>query len=248
MNVLMNCNSLSIFKCGGSSSFFQAYCKDVVAKKLVLQGANQISSSFNSAFSFAAVALGIWAELPDVGQLILAHFYQACPYLVPYYVPRTPGQSVEDYFQLLGYDVNGKEIETEEKYLKKLSGIVRLYAAIVQSPMPAQLSSLAHPYGIHNGWTWLTRLLNLEPRQTVTATVLFDFLEVAGYSLSKTYGKQFQKVLRILLQNVMPKIDAVTPADQKGPVVRLKSFLEKCIKSGSIPLPAGYLSPRWWSQ
>ncbi len=187
-------------------------------------------------------------KLPDFGKLVLAHLYIACPYLVPYYVPKRPEQSVEDYYKILGYEVDGKEVETEEKYLKKLSGIIRLYAAIVQSPMPPQLGAVPHPHGIHNGWTWLVRLINMEPRETVTATVLFDFLEVAGFALFKTYGQQFKKLLQILCQEVLPKIDSVTPADQKGPVARLRSFLEKCLKNGSIPIPEGFLSARWWSQ
>eukprot|EP00794_Sanderia_malayensis_P019191 gene19191-21113_t len=225
-----------------------AFCKDTVAKKLVLQGARQISSSFNSAFSLAAVTLGIWVQLPDVGQLILAHMYTACPYLVPYYVPMKQNQPLEEYLKVLGYEVDGQSVESEDKYLKKLSGIVRLYAAVIQSPVPPHLGANPHPHGVHNGWTWLVRLLNLPPCKTITATVLFDFLEVAGHALFKTYGKQFQKLLKLLCEDVMPKIDAVTPTDEKGPVVRLKGFLEKCIKNGSIPVPDGYLSARWWKQ
>ena len=228
--------------------FSQSFCKDHLAKKLVLQGAQQISSSFKSAFPFAAVALGIWAQFPDVGELILAYFYLKCPYLVPYYIPRKDGQSTADYCKLLGYEVSGQDVESEDKYLKKLSGIVRLYAAIVQSSVPPKLAAAAHPHGIHNGWTWFARVVNLEPRPTVTATIIYDFLEVAGHALMKQYGQQFQKLLRGLCNNFVPKIEQVTPADQRGPVMRLKSFLEKCIKAGKIPEPEGYLPTRWWSR
>ena len=217
-----------------------------MSKKLVLQGAKQISSSFNSAFAFGAVALGIWSQFPEVGKLILAHFYLACPYLVPYYMPKKEGQSTAEYCKCLGYEVDGEDVESEDKYLKKLSGVVRLYAAILQSPMPPSLSSLAHPFGIHNGWSWLSRIINLEPIETVTATVLFDFLDVAGCALSKSYGKQFQKLLQLLCQEMVPKIDQITQPDNKGPVVRLKLFLEKCLKSNIFPVPDGHISSRWW--
>lgn len=213
---------------------------------MVLQGAKQISSNFSSAFAFGAVALGIWSQFPDVGKLILAHFYTVCPYLVPYYIPKKEGQSTAEYCKCLGYDVDGEDVESEEKYLKKLSGIVRLYASILQSPMPPSLSKMPHPFGLHNGWTWISRIMNLEPRETVTATVIFDFLEVAGYALSVKYGQQFQKLLKILCEDMIPKIDQITTPDNKGPVVRLKIFLEKCMKSSSFPVPEGCLSMRWW--
>ena len=36
----------------------------------------------------------------------------------------------------------------------------------------------ANPLGIANGWKWLALVLNTDPLPGVTATVLFDFLEV----------------------------------------------------------------------
>eukprot|EP00795_Rhopilema_esculentum_P001870 gene1870-16369_t len=224
-----------------------AYCKDTIAKKLVLQGTRQISSSFNSAFSFGAVAVGIWAQFPEVGKLMLAHFYTTCPYLVPYYLHKGPDQSVAEYCKKLGYEVNGEDIEDENTYLKKLSGIVRLYAAILQSPLPPKYRATGHPFGLHNAWTWISRIMNLEPRETVTATILFDFLEVAAYAMKQKYGKQFQKLLRMLYEDFLPKIDDITESDKKGPVVRLKTFIQKCAETGSVPVPQGYLSSRWWN-
>lgn len=52
-----------------------------------------------SAFPIAAVTAGIWAEFPDVGEIILAHFIMKCPYLVPYYIPKVEGQTDEDYYR-----------------------------------------------------------------------------------------------------------------------------------------------------
>lgn len=192
------------------------------------------------------MALGIWSQFPDVGKLMLAHFYLACPYLVPYYLPRKEGQSVAEYCKCLGYEVEGEDVESEDKYQKKLSGIVRLYAAILQSPMPPSLSSMPHPFGVHNGWTWISRVINLEVRETTTATILYDFLEVAGYSLSNSYGMQFTKLLQILCSKIVPKVDQITQPENKGSVVRLKIFLDKCVKSNNFPIPDGHISSRWW--
>nr|XP_006824341.1 PREDICTED: nucleoporin GLE1-like [Saccoglossus kowalevskii] len=67
------------------------------------QGGEQVSSSHDSAFPIAAVAVGVWAEFPDFGDLLLAHFHLACPYLVPYYIPKKDGQSEEDYYKYVRY-------------------------------------------------------------------------------------------------------------------------------------------------
>ena len=48
-------------------------------------------------------------------------------------------------------------------------------------------------------------MLNLDPIPDVTATVLVDFIEVAGHVMVKTYGKQFEKLLNALCFDYYPK-------------------------------------------
>eukprot|EP00118_Oscarella_pearsei_P005791 m.26583 g.26583 ORF g.26583 m.26583 type:complete len:706 (+) comp29407_c0_seq9:18-2135(+) len=227
----------------------QLFCLDYVAKKLVLQGSQQVSSNHESAFALAAVVVGLWEEFPRLGELILAHFHATCPYTVPFYIPKYKDQSSTEYYKGLGYQVNDSDgtIESDDKYEKRMSGIIRLYAAIIQSS-PARGEGKAHPYGLEHGWTWLAQLANLPPRPNITATILFDFLEVAGHCLLKKYKKQFQKLLSLICKELYPKIESVTPKDQQGPVIRLKLYLETCIKSGRIAEPKGYLSPTFWTR
>ena len=66
---------------------------------LQIQGEEQVSSSSDSAFAIAAVAVGIWHEYPDVGELMLAYFYKKCPYLAPYYIPKQDDQSTDEYYK-----------------------------------------------------------------------------------------------------------------------------------------------------
>ncbi|CAH1273773.1 GLE1 [Branchiostoma lanceolatum] len=63
------------------------YCKELLARKFMKQGVEQIASNHESAFPIAAVAVGVWIEFPDVGELLMAHFHRACPYIVPFYPP-----------------------------------------------------------------------------------------------------------------------------------------------------------------
>jgi nucleoporin GLE1 len=65
----------------------KVFCLEYLAKKLVLKAAHQVSSQHESAFPLAAVATAVWQLLPEVGQLLMAHFYSICPYTVPFCIP-----------------------------------------------------------------------------------------------------------------------------------------------------------------
>ena len=105
-----------------------------------------------------------------------------------------------EYFVSLGYLCSEGQIEQQDKYLKRMTGIMRLYAAIVSSiPPPSGQQSKPHPHGPGKGWTWLARMLNLEPRPDYTATALYEFLSVAGHVLMQQYKKQFGKLLKGVL-------------------------------------------------
>merc|ERR1719277_1615107 len=104
---------------------------------------------------------------------------------------------------------------------------MRLYAAILMSPLPGR--SEASPHGVEHGWAWLSRQLNLDPWPDITANCIHVFLEVTGHTLWNSYGKQFLKLLEILAYEYLPKIHAVTDKGSGGPVTRLQTYLEKCL-------------------
>jgi len=64
-----------------------------------LQGDSTVSSKPEAAFAIAAVMVALWQEFPCWGQLVLAHFYNECPYLVPFFKPQLEGQSTKDYYK-----------------------------------------------------------------------------------------------------------------------------------------------------
>ena len=84
--------------------------------------------------------------------------------------------------------------------------------------------------GVEHGWRWFALVLNTAPLPGITATAIFDFLEVgvavavgrgevhaacpsvvsafpqvAGHTLMNTYGVQFRKLLRVLVSHYLPK-------------------------------------------
>ncbi|NWX89512.1 GLE1 protein, partial [Nothoprocta ornata] len=217
-----------------------------LAEKFVNQGEEEVASHHEAAFPIAVVASGIWEIHPRVGDLILAHLHKKCPYSVPFYPAFKDGTSLEDYQRMLGYQVKDSKIEQQDNFLKRMSGMIRLYAAIIQLQWPYGNRQGTHPHGLNHGWRWLAQMLNMEPLADVTATLLFDFLEVCGNALMKQYQVQFWKMMLLIREDYFPRIEAITSSGQMGSLMRFKQFLEKCLHQKEIPLPKGSLQPSFW--
>lgn len=217
-----------------------------LAEKFVKQGEEEVASHHEAAFPIAVVASGIWELHPRVGDLILAHLHRKCPYSVPYYPAFREGMALEDYQRILGYQVKESKVEQQDNFLKRMSGMIRLYAAIIQLRWPYGSQKATHPHGLSHGWCWLAQLVNMEPLSDVTATILFDFLEVCGHALVKQYQAQFWKMVLLIKEEYLLRIEAVTSSGQMGSFIRLKQFLEKCLQHKEIPVPKGFLTSSFW--
>ncbi|XP_031231902.1 nucleoporin GLE1-like [Mastomys coucha] len=219
-----------------------------LAEKFVRQGEEEVACHHEAAFPIAAVASGIRKLHPKVGDLILAHLHKKCPYSIPVYPAFKEGMDLKDYQRMLGYQVTDSKVEQQDSFLKRMSGMIRLYAAIIQLQWPYGNQQEAHPHGLNHGWRWLAQILNMEPLSDVTATLLLDFLEVCGHALMKQYQVQFWKMILLIQEDYLPRIKAITSSGQMGSFIRLKQFLEKCLQHREIPVPRGFLtSPFWYS-
>jgi nucleoporin GLE1 len=135
--------------------------------------------------------------------------------------------------------------ETLVQYAERMSGLVALYASILQtSPLdPPQgpcpdSTALAH-VPVHfrpaAGWRWLVLMLRpplvgLEP----TPLLLVTFLEIAGPGLREVYGRQFDKYLEVLLREGMREGKAGFSEKAKSSTVRLLLWLEDWEKKGVV--------------
>ncbi|XP_034027094.1 nucleoporin GLE1 [Thalassophryne amazonica] len=217
-----------------------------MAEKFVKQGEEEVASHHEAAFPIAVVASGIWERHPRLGDLILAHLHKKCPYAVPYYPPKKAGTSVEEYQRVLGYRVDDSGVEAHGIFLKRMTGMIRLYAGIIQLKWPDSSTQGLGPHGLNHGWRWVAQMLNMEPRTDVTATLLFDFLEVCGHALMKAYQDQFWKLILLLKEEYFPRIESVTTSGEMASFVRLKQFVETSLRSRYISPPKGQLTASFW--
>lgn len=113
------------------------------------------------AFPIAAIIVALWNDYPDFGDLLLSHFYNACPFTVPVFLPKMVGQSTENYYKLMGYKYNEDgTIENHDQFLKRMSGLMRLYSSIFITPQRKGIN-MNNPWGLQNAWRWLAAVLNI---------------------------------------------------------------------------------------
>lgn len=113
------------------------------------------------AFPVAMIIVALWNEHADFGEMVLAHLHEACPFTVPIFLPQQEDQSDEDYYKFLGckYSEDGT-VEQQDKFLKRMSGFVRLYASITITPQRRNITK-PHPHGLEHAWRWFAAVLNI---------------------------------------------------------------------------------------
>ncbi|XP_017066240.1 nucleoporin Gle1 [Drosophila eugracilis] len=219
------------------------YCMLLMAKKFVSQTETAISSNPQAAFPFASVIVTFWKLLPDFGKVFLAYMYKESPFLVPYVIPQQPGQTPEQYLKTIGYRLSEKnELEKPDMYLKRQTGIARLYAAVIIT-QGRKAAGNDQCFELEEGWVWLTHMVNVKPLPDISATMIMEILQTLGFELWRTYGKQFVKLL-VYIQNIyMPQLAAY---DEGGPKTRLEMLLAKFLRERQIPQAVGILPPGFW--
>ncbi|KAJ2461406.1 hypothetical protein GGF42_000201 [Coemansia sp. RSA 2424] len=204
---------------------------NLTAKAIVKQAEKEASIAQHAAYPLATTAVLIMQAYPQLADMLMIRLVKKCPYIVPQYFSRQPGQSIEDYLRSIGY--KGKEddeLESENIYNERMTGMVALYAAIVQI---ASANGKPNPFPVSHGWTWMARLLNLAPR-SISPLLVHTFLSVAGASLMAAYGKQFRKLLDVLANSWIPSISAKDPTSTASKS-NLCGYLEKYQRTGVLP-------------
>ncbi|XP_017149398.1 nucleoporin Gle1 [Drosophila miranda] len=219
------------------------YCMLLMAKKFVSQSETAISANPQAAFPFASVIVTFWKLLPDFGKVFLAYLYKESPYLVPYVIPQQPGQTAEQYLKSMGYRLSDKnELEKPDMFLKRQTGIARLYAAVIITP-GRKADGPAHCFGLEEGWRWLAHVVHVKPLPDISATLIMEILQTLGFELWRIYGKQFLKLLLYIHISYMPQLAIY---DEGGPKTRLEMLLAKFLRERQIPQIVGILPPGFW--
>lgn len=225
----------------GTNKDALAFCMDTLATKMINYAEQVICVKSEIAFEMAIIIVKLWSVHQQFGKIFLAKIKQKCPLLVPFSLPVAKCLTSEQKlnYNSLGYKFDSSgNIESHDKYLKRMIGIVRLYSAVIVTSSKYEQPVI----GISQAWIFVAGTLNQYPVADITSTMLVEFLTIAGFAMHQNYGIQFIKLLQYINTHYMKKIVLVTPAGLGGPVSRLNNFLLETLFNGSIKEPKGMLS------
>lgn len=213
-----------------------------LSKCFIRQAEQEVASKQDTAFPLARVV--IWLILQghaELSEVLMARLVKKCCWCLPYCPGKKAGQDDAAYSKMLG---KASLDEATFAYTTRMTGIVAFYFAICQTAPTAPPGSSAvdvkqipDHFRIKALWIWQARAMS--PRvldQSLSPALWSALLEAAGPTLLPTYGKQVNKVWRLMLveglgqeKAAFCKIQAANSAK-----VRLKQLLEDWSKSGSV--------------
>ncbi|KAL1916417.1 uncharacterized protein VTP21DRAFT_5608 [Calcarisporiella thermophila] len=211
---------------GRVNDLVRLWMLNFTAKAVVKQAETEVTVKPSTAFPLALVCVLLFSRHSEFLDILMARFVKKCIYVIPHFVDRQPGQSAEDFLKLAGYKKKDEdEWENDVQYTERMCGMLALWSAIVQTT-PTECQNV---YPIRHAWIWLARISNMPPR-TITPALLNIFLEIAGPVLLQTYGRQVHKVIRVIVEHILPNI----PPDAVSAKTRLQNYLEGFLKTGQL--------------
>jgi len=216
-----------------------AFCMKTLATKIVNYAEEVICVKTQAAYEIAIVITKLWNVHQQFGKILFAEMKQKCPLLVPFYYPLAKYLNSEQLdHESFGYKFDSLgNVESDNKYLQRMTGIIRLYASLIVTSSKCDQPVI----GLSHAWIFVAGTLNQNPVANITATILVEFLKIVGFAMHQTYGNQFIKMLQCINTHFLKKIILVTPEGNGGPITRLNSFLSRSLCTGSLEEPKGIL-------
>jgi len=216
-----------------------AFCMQTLATKIVNYAEEVICVKTQAAYEIATIITKLWNVHQQFGKILFAEMKQKCPLLVPFYYPIAKHLNCEQIdHKSFGYKFDSLgNVESDAKYLQRMTGIIRLYASLIVTSSKCDQPVI----GLSQAWIFVAGTLNQNPVADITATILVEFLKIVGFAMHQGYGNQFIKLLQYINTHFVKKIILVTPEGNGGPITRLNSFLSRSLCTGSIEEPKGIL-------
>ncbi|KAJ3054338.1 Nuclear pore complex nucleoporin component [Rhizophlyctis rosea] len=205
---------------------------DITAKCIVQQAEREVAVKTSQAYPLALISVMLYTKHEPLLDILLGRLYKKCPYLIPQYFKKIPGEGEDQQRKRIGMKMMDDNWETEEHFWERMGGMVALYAGIVQT------TTVPHKYDMDKGWIWLARTLNMKPRR-ITPVLIYKFLEVAAFRLEQTYRQQIRKLMQYIYETYIPAMAAL-PNPPTPSITRLQSFIhDQYLQNGKFDEPAG---------
>jgi hypothetical protein len=104
------------------------------------------------------------------------------------------------------------------------------YGGLCQS-VPDGPNEPQNPIPIKHAWVWLARICNMPPRE-ITPMLLMGMLEITTKRLLAEYPNQTPKLLRMIQNDVLPRLPKDSAGDNLATIKRLEMFLNAYFTTG----------------
>ncbi|KXS21456.1 GLE1-domain-containing protein [Gonapodya prolifera JEL478] len=210
---------------------------DFTSKRIVSQAENEVAvkTARSKAFPLARICQTIFSKHPAFIPILISRIAKKCPFALPKYFVRIEGEAENDFKKRsrMKFDEDENIFEPVALYEERMCGILALYAALIQN-LPGDAPNTFYDLG--HGWTWLSRVLNLEP-QRITPLLILTFLEIAGLELQRTFKSQFRKIWVLLERHLIPKMPEASISSLTLLTVAMTDWQRS--RTGLIPAPPG---------
>ncbi|KAK4702959.1 nucleoporin GLE1, partial [Phenoliferia sp. Uapishka_3] len=220
-----------------------------LSKALVKQAETEITAKLGTAYPLGRVVIGLLARgHTELGDVLMARLVKKCFWITGWWPPKRADQTAEEHEKTLGHAPRDQN-EAISAYALRMSGLVALYASILQTspllppqgPCPLNaLSNIPPHFRPSAGWRWLVLILRpplvtLEP----TPLLLVTFLEIAGETMGEVYGRQWWKFLEVMLREGVREGKAGFAEKAKSGTMRVLLWLEEWEKTGRVEKTPG---------
>ncbi|GAA6023462.1 hypothetical protein JCM11491_000584 [Sporobolomyces phaffii] len=216
-----------------------------LSKSVIKQAETEVTAKLGTAYPLGRVVVGLLLRgHTEFGDVLMARLVKKCFWITGYWPSKQPGQTEESYRKTLGY-ASAASPESSVQYGERMAGLVALYAAILDaSPLapPQSVPSVSSAstsretlarvpawFRPSAGWRFLVLVLrqplaSLEP----VPLVVLQFVAVAHATLAQTYGRQFEKLLAVVLREGIREDKAgFDKTKARASIVRLELWLEE---------------------
>ncbi|KAG7440741.1 uncharacterized protein BT62DRAFT_937711 [Guyanagaster necrorhizus] len=216
-----------------------------LAKAIILQAETEVTAEKKSAYPLSKVAFNLLETLDGFGQVFWARIVaRTGGWAVPTLIgdkdwDEKPWSDAVEKKKAMGYrqlTANDGDLvwETEEMYILRLTGVMRVYLGILAiQPQKGPLNGSMWRTPMF--WVWIARLLGSDGggwamlERAIGAELLATGLSVLGSNAKDMWGQQFVKVLALIREGTITgmgdgkKIGGSTP---EGSAARARVLLE----------------------
>ncbi|PBK66141.1 hypothetical protein ARMSODRAFT_960597 [Armillaria solidipes] len=216
-----------------------------LAKAIILQAETEVTAEKKSAYPLSKVAFNLLETLEGFGQVFWARIVaRTGGWAVPTLIgdrdwDGKPWGNVVEKKKAVGYrqqtaDNGGMVWETEEMYISRLNGVMRVYFGVLAiQPQKGPLNGSMWRTPMF--WAWIARLLGSDGggramlERAVGAELLATGLSVLGSDAKDMWGQQFVKVLALIHEGIttgMGDGKKIGGSTTEGSAARVRVLLE----------------------